>query len=77
MKAPIRGPALTDEANKKSRTSQTQDHGSPDNCQGKPRPVSKPDRVGGSFEPGSCVTDASGLHPENENSQITSTDEQM
>jgi hypothetical protein len=76
-KALIRGSTPTDKATEKSRTSQPQDQGSPNNRQGKPHPGSKSDRVGRSFEPGSCVTDASDLHSENENSQIISKKEEI
>jgi hypothetical protein len=40
-------------------------------------PVNESDKVGCSFESGSCVTDASDLPPEKQLSQITSTDEGM
>jgi hypothetical protein len=76
-KAPIRGSTLTNKATEKSHILQPQDQESPDNRQGKPCPASKPERVGRSFEPGSCVRNASDLHPKKQYSQITSTDERM
>jgi hypothetical protein len=60
----IRGSTLIDEAIEKSRISQPQDQGSSDNRQEKSGTASKPDRAGCSFEPASCVTDASDLHLE-------------
>jgi hypothetical protein len=47
------------------------------NRQWKPRPASKPDRVGPSSDLGSWVTDTSDLHSEKQYSQIIWTDEGM
>jgi hypothetical protein len=75
MKASIHASAPIDEATEKSRFSQPRDQGSCDNQDSKHTPANRSGRVERSFEPGSCVTDASDLHPEMQESQITSTDE--
>jgi hypothetical protein len=71
MKASIHASAPTDEATEKSRFSQPRDQGSCDHQSSKHTPANRSGRVGRSFEPGSCVTDASDLHPEKQESQIT------
>jgi hypothetical protein len=58
-KVPIHASAPTDETTEKSRSSQPQDQGSPEQRQEKRNPADKADRVGQSLELASRVTDSS------------------